>query len=37
MITNSQTGTNINEVAPGIYRINTPVDLLGGLGFNFNQ
>ena len=37
MITNSQTGTNINEVAPGIYRINTPVDLPGGLGFNFNQ
>ena len=36
MITNSQIGTNINEVAPGIDRINTPVDLPGALGFNFN-
>ena len=38
MITNSQSGTNINEVADGIYRINTPVALPGGAGaFNFNQ
>ena len=37
MITNSQTGTNVNEVASGIYRINTPVNLPGGLDFNFNQ
>ena len=37
MITSSQTGTNVNEVASGIYRINTPVNLPGGLGFNFNQ
>ena len=38
MITNPQSGTNINEVAPGIYRINTPVSLPDGAGqFNFNQ
>lgn len=37
MITNPQTGTNIQEVAPAIYRINTPVDLPGGLRFSFNQ
>ena len=32
MITNTQSGTNIQEVANGIYRINTPVP-----GFSFNQ
>ncbi len=38
MITNSQSGTNVHEVADGIYRINTPVRLPGGPGaFNFNQ
>jgi len=38
MITNPQSGTNINEIAPGIYRINTPVSLPDGAGqFNFNQ
>lgn len=37
MITNAASGTNIHEVVPGIYRINTPVDLPGGLSFNFNQ
>jgi flavorubredoxin len=38
MITNSQSGTNIQEVAEGIYRINTPVALPGDAGqFNFNQ
>jgi flavorubredoxin len=38
MITNAQTGTNIQEIADGIYRINTPVSLPGGAGqFNFNQ
>ena len=38
MITNAQSGTNINEVAEGIYRINTPVTLPGGGGaFSFNQ
>ena len=37
MITNSQSGTNIHEIAPGIYRINTPVPLPGDLAFSFNQ
>jgi flavorubredoxin len=38
MITNSQSGTNVHEIAAGIYRINTPVALPGGAGgFNFNQ
>jgi flavorubredoxin len=36
MITNSQTGTRIDEVAPSIYRISTPTALLPG-GFTFNQ
>ena len=36
MITNSQTGTNIEEIAEGIYRINTAVDL-PGTPFSFNQ
>lgn len=36
MITNTQSGTNIHEIADGIYRINTPVAAPGG-GFNFNQ
>ena len=33
-ITNQQSGTNIEEVADGIYRINTPVTKLGGFSFN---
>ncbi len=37
MVTNPQSGTNINEVASGIYRINTPVSLPGAGQFNFNQ
>jgi flavorubredoxin len=37
MITNSESGTNINEIAAGIYRINTPVALPGGAKFSFNQ
>ena len=38
MITNPQSGTNIVEIAPDIYRLNTPVTLPGGPGqFNFNQ
>ena len=37
MITNSQSGTNIHEIADGIYRINTPIDIPGGPAFNFNQ
>lgn len=35
-ITNSQSGTNVHEIAPGIFRINTPVPMDGG-GFSFNQ
>ena len=37
MITNAASGTNLHEIAPGIYRINTPVALPDGSGFNFNQ
>jgi flavorubredoxin len=37
MITNAQSGTNIQEIADGIYRINTPVSLPDAGGFNFNQ
>lgn len=36
MITNQQTGTRIDEVAGGIYRINTPMEIPGG-AFSFNQ
>ena len=36
MITNHQSGTNIQEIANGIYRINTPVELPVG-AFSFNQ
>ncbi len=38
MITNHAAGTNVHEIAAGIYRINTPVALPGVPdGFNFNQ
>jgi len=37
MVTNPQTGTNVNEIAEGIYRINTPIDFPNGQGFSFNQ
>jgi flavorubredoxin len=37
MITNSQSGTNVFEIAPDIYRINTPVGLPGAGEFSFNQ
>jgi flavorubredoxin len=38
MITNSESGTNVHEIADGIYRINTPISIPGGPGqFNFNQ
>jgi flavorubredoxin len=38
MITNRESGTNVHEIAPGIYRINTPVDIPGGPDrFSFNQ
>jgi flavorubredoxin len=36
-ITNKQSGTNVHEIAEGIYRINTPVDIPGAGGFSFNQ
>ncbi len=36
MITNKESGTNIHEIAEGIYRINTPVTVVPG-GFSFNQ
>lgn len=36
MITNAHTGTNIEEIAQGIYRINTPVEIPEGT-FSFNQ
>jgi flavorubredoxin len=38
MITNSQSGTNVHEIAAGIFRINTPVAVpdVGG-SFSFNQ
>ena len=35
-ITNRESGTNIHEIADGIYRINTPVPEAPG-GFSFNQ
>jgi len=34
MITNAASGTNLHEIAPGIFRINTPVP---EANFNFNQ
>lgn len=38
MITNSESGTRIDEIAPGIHRVSTPVppDVMPG-GFTFNQ
>ena len=37
MITNAASGTNLHEIAAGIYRINTPLALPDGSGFSFNQ
>jgi len=37
MITNPVSGTNVHEIASGIYRINTPIQIPGGPDFNFNQ
>ncbi len=38
MVTNPTSGTNVHEIAAGIYRINTPIALPGGAGaFSFNQ
>ena len=36
-VTNTQSGTNVHEVADGVYRINTPVKIPGAGGFSFNQ
>ena len=36
-VTNLASGTNVHEIAEGIYRINTPVALPDGGGFSFNQ
>jgi flavorubredoxin len=36
-VTNRQSGTNVYEVADGIYRIHTPVVIDGAGGFSFNQ
>jgi flavorubredoxin len=36
-ITNKQSGTNVHEIAEGIYRVNTPVMFEGAGGFTFNQ
>jgi flavorubredoxin len=36
-VTNTRSGTNVQEVADGIYRINTPVEIPGAGGFSFNQ
>jgi len=33
-VTNPESGTNVHEVAEGIFRINTPVDIAGGFSFN---
>ena len=33
-ITNEASGTNVNEISAGIYKINTPVDIAGGFSFN---
>ncbi|MDB5763278.1 MAG: fold metallo-hydrolase [Herminiimonas sp.] len=33
-ITNSRSGTNVHEIAEGIFRINTPADIAGGFSFN---
>src|SRR6266851_9192984 len=35
-ITNTESGTNVHEIAEGIYRINTPLAVVPG-GFSFNQ
>ena len=36
MITNNESGTNVQEISEGIYRINTPLSVVPG-GFSFNQ
>ncbi|MEB3263858.1 MAG: MBL fold metallo-hydrolase [Synechococcus sp.] len=36
-VTNTESGTQVQEVAEGIYRISTPVLIEGAVGFSFNQ
>jgi hypothetical protein len=36
-ITNRESGTNVHEIAEGIFRINTPLAIPGAGGFSFNQ
>jgi len=37
-ITNTQSGTRIDEIGDGIYQIHTPIrEMPGGFGFSFNQ
>ncbi|MCC7413918.1 MAG: MBL fold metallo-hydrolase [Gammaproteobacteria bacterium] len=36
-VTNNDSGTNVHEIADGIYRINTPIVIPGAGGFSFNQ
>ena len=36
-ITNADSGTSVNEIADRIYRISTPINLPGEVGFSFNQ
>jgi flavorubredoxin len=36
-VTNTQSGTNVHEIAEHIYRINTPMVLPGDAAFSFNQ
>jgi len=36
MIANGQSGTQVDEVAGGMYRISTPLDVIPG-GFTFNS
>lgn len=33
-VTNIESGTNVQEIADNIFRINTPVDIAGGFSFN---
>lgn len=37
MITDTQQGTNVHEIADGIFRINTPIPIPGAGAFSFNQ
>ena len=37
MVTNPQSGTNVAEIAHGIYCINTPIRIPAGQPFSFNR